>query len=97
MSLHILLNVLLDGGVALLEIVYAVDLATHALTPVAMSEHSPPQEAHWPEGAIFTLGHSTLPIERFLALLQTYGIERLVDIRTMPARMQVTITWRSRI
>jgi hypothetical protein len=47
-----------------------------------MSEHPPPQAAHWPEGAVFTLGHSTLPIERFIALLQTYGIERLVDIRT---------------
>ena len=33
---------------------------------------------------MFTLGHSTLSIERFIALLQTYGIERLVDIRTMP-------------
>jgi uncharacterized protein (DUF488 family) len=43
-----------------------------------------PQEAHWPAGAIFTVGHSTLPIERFLALLRTYGIERLVDIRTIP-------------
>jgi uncharacterized protein (DUF488 family) len=40
--------------------------------------------ACWPEGSIFTLGHSTLPIERFIALLQTYGIERLVDIRTVP-------------
>ena len=49
-----------------------------------MSEHSPPQEAHWPEGAIFTLGHSTLPIPRFLALLQTCGIDHLVDIRTIP-------------
>ena len=49
-----------------------------------MSEHPSPQEAHWPEGAIFTLGHSTLPIERFLALLHSYGIERLVDIRTIP-------------
>ena len=49
-----------------------------------MSEHSPPQEAHWPEGAIFTVGHSTLPIQRFLALLQTYGIDHLVDIRTIP-------------
>ena len=49
-----------------------------------MSEHPPPQEAHWPDGAIFTLGHSTLPIESFVELLQTYGIERLVDIRTIP-------------
>ena len=49
-----------------------------------MSKHPPPQEAHWPEGAVFTVGHSTLPIERFIALLQAYSIERLVDIRTMP-------------
>ena len=62
----------------------AVDSATHALIPLAMSEHSPPQKAHWPEGAIFTLGHSTLPIQRFLALLQIYGIDHLVDIRTIP-------------
>jgi uncharacterized protein (DUF488 family) len=49
-----------------------------------MSDHPPPQSAHWPEDAIFTLGHSTLPIENFITLLKTYGIERLVDIRTMP-------------
>jgi uncharacterized protein (DUF488 family) len=46
-------------------------------------EHLPPQEAQWPDGTIFTLGHSTLPIERFMAVLQAYGIERLVDIRTI--------------
>jgi uncharacterized protein (DUF488 family) len=50
----------------------------------AMSEHPLPQAAHWPEGAIFTLGHSTLPIERFIAVLRAYGIERLADIRTVP-------------
>ena len=49
-----------------------------------MNELPPAQDAHWPEGAIFTLGHSTLPIERFIALLKTYGIERLADIRTIP-------------
>src|SRR6516225_12321980 len=49
-----------------------------------MSEHLPPQEGRWPNGAIFTLGHSTLPIERFMAVLEAYGIERLVDIRTIP-------------
>ncbi|HET7123993.1 MAG TPA: DUF488 domain-containing protein [Bradyrhizobium sp.] len=53
-------------------------------TQVAMGEHPSLQAAYWPEGAIFTLGHSTLPIERFIALLRTYGIERLVDIRTVP-------------
>ncbi len=49
-----------------------------------MNEHPPSQAAHYPEDANFTVGHSTLPIERFIALLQIYGIERLVDIRTMP-------------
>lgn len=38
----------------------------------------------WPPGVIFTVGHSTLPIERFITLLQTYGIEGLADIRTIP-------------
>jgi uncharacterized protein (DUF488 family) len=49
-----------------------------------MNEHPPPREAHWPEGAVFTVGHSTLPIERFIALLQTYGVKRVVDIRSAP-------------
>jgi uncharacterized protein (DUF488 family) len=49
-----------------------------------MSKQPPPQEADWPQGAIFTVGHSTRPIEDFIALLKTYGIERLVDIRTVP-------------
>jgi uncharacterized protein (DUF488 family) len=49
-----------------------------------MSQHPSPQAAHWPDGTIFTLGHSTLPIERFIALLRTYGVERLMDIRTVP-------------
>jgi uncharacterized protein (DUF488 family) len=37
-----------------------------------------------PAGTIFTVGHSTLPIERFLGLLRAYGVERLADIRTVP-------------
>ena len=49
-----------------------------------MSEHPSPETAHWPKDAIFTVGHSTLPIERFVALLRAYGIERLADIRTVP-------------
>jgi uncharacterized protein (DUF488 family) len=62
----------------------APHMAADACRRVDMSENPPPQQAVWPEGAIFTLGHSTLPIERFIALLQTYGIERLADIRTIP-------------
>jgi uncharacterized protein (DUF488 family) len=44
----------------------------------------PPQDTDWPAGAIFTVGHSTRAIEEFIALLQTYGIERLADVRTVP-------------
>ncbi len=49
-----------------------------------MNEQPSPQEAQWPEGAVFTVGHSTLPLERFVALLHAYGIACLADIRTVP-------------
>src|SRR5690242_15659226 len=42
------------------------------------------EQREWSAGTVFTVGHSTLPIERFIALLATYGIERLADIRTVP-------------
>ena len=35
--------------------------------------------------AIFTIGHSTRPIEEFIELLQTNGVEQLIDIRTVPS------------
>jgi uncharacterized protein (DUF488 family) len=49
-----------------------------------MSGATPRQETHWPQDAVFTVGHSTLPIGDFIALLQHYGIETLADIRTIP-------------
>jgi uncharacterized protein (DUF488 family) len=33
---------------------------------------------------IFTIGHSTHPIEEFVHLLQAHGVEQLIDIRTVP-------------
>jgi uncharacterized protein (DUF488 family) len=47
-----------------------------------MAQKAEPQA--FPEGAIFTVGHSTLPIESFIALLGAYAIETLADIRTVP-------------
>jgi len=38
----------------------------------------------WPDGAVFTVGHSILSIEDFAALLAAYGIETVADIRTVP-------------
>ena len=42
------------------------------------------RDASWPDGAIFTVGHSTLAIGDFIAVLDAYGIERLADVRTVP-------------
>jgi uncharacterized protein (DUF488 family) len=33
---------------------------------------------------IFTIGHSTRPLDDFVAMLKQHGIERLVDVRTVP-------------
>src|SRR3954447_988972 len=33
---------------------------------------------------VFTLGHSTLPIEDFLALLTEHGVQTLIDVRRFP-------------
>lgn len=33
---------------------------------------------------VFTIGHSTRPIAEFITLLSAHGIERLVDVRTIP-------------
>lgn len=48
------------------------------------SDDTTVRDERWPDGAIFTVGHSTLPIEQFIGLLNVYGIKRLVDIRTIP-------------
>ncbi len=33
---------------------------------------------------LWTIGHSTRPIEAFVSLLNAYGIQQLVDVRTIP-------------
>jgi uncharacterized protein DUF488/NnrS protein len=71
---------LLDRGLRRVR----VDLRRDARKTQSAMKHPPPQQLQWPDGAIFTVGHSTLPIERFITLLQTYGIERLADVRTVP-------------
>ena len=50
-----------------------------------MARKKAPPPKVWPDGAtVYTVGHSTLPIEDFAALLAAYGIETVVDIRTVP-------------
>jgi uncharacterized protein (DUF488 family) len=33
---------------------------------------------------IFTIGHSTRPIETFIRLLKAHGVRRVIDVRTIP-------------
>jgi uncharacterized protein (DUF488 family) len=33
---------------------------------------------------IFTIGHSTRPIDEFIRLLKAHGVQRVVDVRTIP-------------
>lgn len=33
---------------------------------------------------VFTIGHSTRPIEAFVEMLRAHGVKRLVDVRTIP-------------
>lgn len=33
---------------------------------------------------IYTIGHSTRPLSAFIALLKAHGIQRVVDVRTIP-------------
>ena len=47
-----------------------------------LSAKSNPSGAQPPP--ILTIGHSTRPIEEFIDLLRQHGVERLVDIRTIP-------------
>lgn len=46
-----------------------------------MPERTQPDPAR---RTIFTIGHSTRPIEEFINLLQAHGVEQLIDIRTVP-------------
>jgi len=34
---------------------------------------------------LFTIGHSNLPAERFIALLRSAGIDAIADVRSIPA------------
>lgn len=36
------------------------------------------------ETRVYTIGHSTHPIEEFVGMLKANGVERLIDVRTVP-------------
>jgi len=42
------------------------------------------QKGHTMPPSVLTIGHSTHPLDRFLALLAQHGVEALADIRRFP-------------
>jgi Protein of unknown function, DUF488 len=58
-------------------------------TDDSIRETQPPQASASDRLAVFTIGHSTHPIDEFIALLKTYGIAQLVDVRTVPKSRHV--------
>lgn len=41
---------------------------------------------------VYTVGHSTRPVDQFLDLLLAYGVEQLVDVRTIPKSGSISLT-----
>jgi uncharacterized protein (DUF488 family) len=35
-------------------------------------------------GRVFTVGHSTHPLEEFVGIVRAHGVDRIVDVRTVP-------------
>lgn len=42
------------------------------------------EETEMPDGGIFSIGHSTHPLDRFVGLLMRHGIDMVADVRSMP-------------
>ena len=49
----------------------------------------PAGEGAAPKVIVLTIGHSTRTIEEFLAMLAAHGVQRLVDVRTIPKSRHV--------
>ncbi len=46
---------------------------------------------------MFTVGHSTHPIDEFVALLKAHGIEQVADVRTVPKSRHNPQFWREEL
>ncbi len=53
-------------------------------SPNEMSERGKKTDEKGEPVVIFTVGHSTRPLDEFIELLRSNGVEQLIDIRTIP-------------
>jgi uncharacterized protein (DUF488 family) len=49
-----------------------------------MNQRSSRMQRKRPDFRIFTIGHSTRPIEQFVEILHAHGVQQVIDIRTIP-------------
>jgi uncharacterized protein (DUF488 family) len=60
----------------------------HAGAKRAAAASAPQAERTTPKGeaspVVYTVGHSTRGLEEFVGLLQAHGVQRLIDVRTVP-------------
>jgi uncharacterized protein (DUF488 family) len=49
-----------------------------------MSSRMPKAHQKRVKSTVFTIGHSTRPLEEFIALLRSNGVHRVIDIRSIP-------------
>jgi uncharacterized protein (DUF488 family) len=42
------------------------------------------KQSHRPRLVILTIGHSTRPVDGFIGFLKAHGVQRVVDVRTIP-------------
>ena len=59
-------------------------LGTHDTTRVNRRAFPRPTRGHWKGTRVYTLGHSTRPLEQFITLLRAAGATVLADIRRVP-------------
>src|SRR5437016_1684929 len=52
--------------------------------PPVAARRAPPSPATRERGTIFTIGHATRSVGELIELLQAAGVDRLVDIRSVP-------------
>ena len=52
--------------------------------PITKSRSKGPRRAPLADLVVLTIGHSTRPIDTFIELLKAHGVQRLVDVRTVP-------------
>lgn len=52
--------------------------------PASSVTRRPPKAGTARPRLLFTIGHSTRPLEELVTMLRAHGVERLVDVRTIP-------------